>query len=181
MFNLQYNINVENGRFLEKTDNKFFPNESEKFLSIDENDKKNRLLRRSDIELLQSSMINEFGEEAFKTVEKMNENGLREFFVGESYIRRLFLPAGKIIVSKLWKKDRLWIIPFGDVTISHELGIERITGPYEGKAPYGSKVVIHSNKDTLWYAITGAKSTNNKDVEKEVTTETYETLEWSEI
>lgn len=149
---------------------------------IEPTDKQARLSMRGMIESFVSEFRKEIGSER-GDMDKINENGLVEHFVGGAYIRQLFIPAGHAIVSQLWNKDRFWIIVSGKVTITSEAGRETITAPYYGLAPFGSRVALYTHEDTLWFAITGAKSDNSEDVEKEIIVEDYSALSypWDKI
>ena len=105
--------------------------------------------------------------------DELNDNGLKEYFADGAYIRELFIPADMIVVSKLWNRERFWIITEGDVTFTTELGSQRVKAPYFNMAPFGTKVALYTHSDTRWFAITGADSTNNEDVEKEVMAKDY--------
>jgi len=158
-------------------------NISLKTSEIAKDDKESRLSQRQTIESLEKSMEKEFGQQAFENVDIINQKGLKEYFVGGAYTRQLFIPANMCMVTKLWKKERLWIIPFGRVSIVSELGVEEIEGPYVGEAPFGSKATIYTHEDTLWLAVTGAESTTSEDVEQEVLAKDYSEIEypWDKI
>ena len=145
-------------------------------------DKDGRLVAREKIEGFVIAMQEVLGSKT-GDMEKLNDNGLKEYFVGGAYIRELLIPAGITVVSQLWKKDRFWIITEGDVTFSTELGKKRILAPYFQIAPYGTKVALHAHTDTRWFAITGAKATNSKDIETEVIAKDYTecTYPWDQL
>lgn len=91
--------------------------------------------------------------------DQMNQEGLQEYLLpGGVYIRELFIPADTIIVTKLWKTERFWIVAYGSALITSELGTEYIEGPHRRVAPYGTRVVLRTYQDTLWFAITATSS-----------------------
>lgn len=145
-------------------------------------DKEGRLAARGLIETYQDK-LREFVGSEHGIRDELNANGLTEYFVGGAYIRSLFIPAGITIVSELWKKDRLWIIASGEVTLMTELGRRRVKGPFVEIAPYGSKVAFITHTEVLWLAVTGAESTNSKDIEEEVVTKEYSyfTYPWDKL
>jgi len=145
-------------------------------------DKEGRLANRGMIEAYQD-MLKQYTGSEHGCRDELNDNGLNEYFVGGAYIRSLFVPAGITVVSELWKKDRLWIIASGEVTLTTELGVQRIRGPYVQVAPYGSKVAFFVHEPVLWFAITGAESTNSEDVEKEIVAKEYSefTYPWDKL
>lgn len=146
------------------------------------NDKEGRLAARGLIETYQEKLKEYVGSE-HGIRDELNDNGLTEYFVGGAYIRSLFVPAGVTIVSELWKKDRLWVIVAGEVTLTTELGTRRIKAPFIETAPYGSKVAFITHTPVLWMAITGAESTNSKDIEEEIVAKNYSefTYPWDKL
>lgn len=139
------------------------------------NDKEGRLATRSLIDSYEKKLIDVIGSE-HGVMDEVNQEGLNEYFVGGAYTRSLLIPKGITIVSKLWKKERLWVIVSGDVTFTTETGTRRVKGPFIDMAPYGSKVALYAHEDTLWLAITGAESTDSKSIEEEVVVENYSEL-----
>jgi len=138
---------------------------------ISPDDKEGRLLARKKIEQFQAEFQAAIGDDTGSMAE-INDNGLNELFAGGSYIRRLFIPKGTAIVSRIWKKERSWLIVSGEVTFTTEMGTQRVKAPYEAVIPSGSKVVLYTHEDTLWYAVTGVD--NKENYENEVITDNYD-------
>ena len=92
-------------------------------------------------------------------------------------IRELFIPKDTAMVTQLWKKDRFWIIPFGDVTIVSETYKKRVQGPYTEMVEPGSKIALYTHEDTLWFAISGASSIDS--AEKELIAKSYKEITYS--
>ncbi len=136
-----------------------------------------RLNARDQIDRYEQAIKDEAGSER-GIADVINDNGLKEYFVGGAYTRQLFIPKGVTIVSKLWNKERLWIIAYGDVSIMTETGIKRVQGAHVEIPPLGSKTALYTHEDTLWFAITGAEATNSDDVENEVIAKGYSELEY---
>ena len=140
-------------------------------------DREGRLATRAKIENFEVAFQNAMGSETGE-MEEINDNGLNEYFIGGAYTRSLLIPKGTAIVSKLWSKPRLWIIATGEVTIVSELGKQRVKAPYVAEAPFGSKITLYAHEDTLWFAVTGAESTNSKEVEEEMTVTDYSNINY---
>ena len=143
---------------------------------ISEDDKESRLAIRNLIENYTKAMQEEFGERG--EMDRVNDEGLTEHFVGGAYIRQLLIPKGITMVSALWNKDRFWIISEGEVDVLTEFGKQRIKAPYYGMAPFGSRVALLALEDTMWFAITGAKSDNSSDVEAEIIVKDHKELSY---
>lgn len=146
--------------------------------TVAEDDKETRLDARSHIELyedeLQKVCEEEYGD-SYGEKDEINNDGLEEYFLDDGvYIRELFIPKDRVIVTKLWKRDRFWIIPYGEATFTSELGSQRIKGPHRQVAPYGTRVVLRTHEDTLWFAISATESPAPEIVEQDVFADTYE-------
>jgi len=135
-------------------------------------DKKGRLSARQLIDKCEADLQSALGSET-GCMDEINDNGLREHFIEGAYVRELFIPAGTAIVSRIWNKTRMWIIAAGEVTFTTEMGTQRVKAPFTKIVPHGSKVVLYTHEDTLWFAVTGASATNSDDVEKEVIANDY--------
>lgn len=141
-------------------------------------DKEGRLANRASIEEYEQAMKDLCGSERGE-MDDINDRGLQEYHIGGAYTRRLFIPKGISIVSKLWNRDRLWIIPYGKVAIRTEQGQQIIEGPFEDVAPFGSKVALVALENTLWYAITGVPETDKvEECEDIVTAKKYDDLKY---
>lgn len=130
-------------------------------------DKETRLVLRGQIDEFEhnfrSGLEEIYGDDGGE-VEQINDDGLREYTLDNGvYIRELFIPKDMVICTKLWNRDRFWIIAYGHALIKTELGTEEIIGPHRRIAPYGSKAVLRTYEDTLWFAIT--KTEHPEDLE----------------
>lgn len=143
--------------------------------SIALDDKESRLAVRGMIDTFEDAFKKALGSET-GSLDEINDKGLTEYFVGGAYTRSLFIPAGTAMVSKLWNKERLWVIVYGDVTITTEVGKVRVQGPHIQIAPFGSKTALYTHADTLWLAITGSEATTSEEIEEEVIVKDYSEL-----
>ena len=145
-------------------------------------DKESRLSARNKIDNYELAVQKLVGSEK-GDMDAINKDGLKEYFAGGSYIRELFIPKDCTIVSQIWNKERMWIIASGEVTFTTEMGTKRVKAPYTEVVPHGSKVALYTHEDTLWFAITGAESTNSKEVEKEIIAKDYKdcSYPWEKI
>lgn len=146
------------------------------------NDKDGRLATRSKIDNYEDSLKDLVGSDR-GDMDQINDDGLKEYIAGGAYIRQLFIPRDTSIVSKIWNKERMWIIASGEVTFTTEMGTKRVKAPYTEVVPHGSKVALYTHEDTLWFAITGAESTNLNEIEEEVIAKDYSdcSYPWDQI
>lgn len=138
-------------------------------------DREGRLAQRGIIDGYEDALKEFLGSERGE-MDEINDKGLKQHLVHGAYIRELFIEAGVTIVSKLWNRDRFWIITEGDVTVTTELGRQRIVAPYHGLAPFGTKVALYTHAPTRWFAITGVQATSVDECEDEVTASDYAEL-----
>ena len=140
-------------------------------------DKEGRLAMRVDIDAYEDALKVKFGSEHGE-MDEINKNGLSEYLIGGAYTRVLDIPAGITMVSKLWNKERLWIIISGEVKIKTEQGDLHIFAPHIMQPPLGSKVAVYAVEDTKWAAITGSKSEKITELEAEVIVEDYSDISY---
>ena len=88
---------------------------------------------------------------------------LDHFFGDGLYIRKIFMPAGFILTSKIHKKDHPYFILEGEVEVLDQNKYIRIKAPYFGITKAGTKRVILTHKNTVWYTV---HATSEKDLEK---------------
>lgn len=145
-------------------------------------DKEGRLTVRAGIDNYEEALKKLIGSD-IGDKDVINEDGLKEYFAGGAYIRELFIPKDCTIVSKIWNKERMWIIATGEVTFVTEMGIRRVKAPYREVVSPGSKVALYTHEDTLWFAITGTDATNSEEVEEDVIAPSYNacTYPWDEL
>ena len=143
---------------------------------IAQGDKEGRLAMRSSIDQLEAALKDLEGSER-GDMDQVNADGLSEYLIGGAYTRVLRIPEGHTIVSKLWKKRRLWIIVSGKVRITSEAGNQVVQAPYICEAPFGSKIALYAETEVLWAAITGLPETDDvAEAEKYIVAEDYSVL-----
>ncbi len=135
-------------------------------------DREGRLATRGRIENFMHALRGIAGSDS-GNADELNQNGLKEYFVDGVYVRSLFIPAGQALVSQLWKRERFWLIAFGEVTFTHEYGTQRVRGPFTKIVPPGSRVALYTHDPTLWFAIAAADATNSKEAEDELIAKDY--------
>ena len=145
-------------------------------------DKEGRLAHRATIDNYEVALKELFGSER-GDMDTINDNGLKEHIVNGTYTRELFIPKGVTIVSKLWNRERLWIIAQGEVTFTTEVGTKHIKAPYTAVAPSGSKVALYAHEDTLWFAITSIEKHEEANPEEAVSASNYSecTYPWDKL
>lgn len=150
--------------------------------AVEPTDREGRLAQRSNIEELRQAMDTEFGEGGIR--DALNENGLEEYLLGGAYTRVLTLPAGVVIVSELWKVERLWLLIKGSISIKTEAGDQILHAPHISAAPFGSRAAIFTHSETILAAVTGAPGAEDlEEIEDMVLASDYDelTYPWDSI
>ena len=91
-------------------------------------------------------------------------------FVGLFYIRTIRVPAGTLVVSKIFKADFPFFIVKGRVTVGteHE-GVRELEGPYWGHTKAGSRRMIMHHTEVIWTTFHFVGEMRNiDDIEREI-------------
>lgn len=110
-------------------------------------------------------------EMAFKSLPKHMENDcfpLEHTFVDGAYIRKITMPKGAFLTSKIHKVCHPYFVMKGDVSVLTEIGVVRIKAPYAGITPTGTKRLLYIHEETEWITVHVTKKKNLKKIEKEI-------------
>ena len=66
-------------------------------------------------------------------------------FTDGIYLRRMILKKGTTIVSGIHRRDHVWFLLIGNITISSEEGVKNYEAPYIGFSKSGTQRAIHAN------------------------------------
>jgi hypothetical protein len=113
---------------------------------------------REDIERLQASMC------ALPQVMLQT----RHYFADGLYCRELSRPAGTTIVGKVHKKEHLYIVLTGEVTVVGEGMSERIKAPRILVSPPGTKRAVYAHEDSICVTVHRTDSTDLDAIELEL-------------
>ena len=106
---------------------------------------------------------------------------LEHYHLDGMYVRRIFMPAGFILTSKIHKKTHPYFILEGEVEVLTENGMQRIKGPYFGITQAGTKRVILTHTDTTWFTCHATEETDLKKIEDEIIAKTFAEVPQKEI
>lgn len=97
------------------------------------------------------------------------------------YARELHIPAGTTLTGKVHKFTNLNILSKGEISVSTESGIERVSAPYTVVSPPGTKRVAFAHTDCIWTTIHGTDETDLEKIEAEFVTDSHKSyLEFCE-
>ena len=78
--------------------------------------------------------------------EKAKWGEIKHNFVPGIYLRQMILNPTAIIISAIHKRDHVWFLLEGDITIVNKDGEENYIAPYIGFSKAGTQRVIRANK-----------------------------------
>ena len=75
---------------------------------------------------------------------------LKHSFSEGVYIREMFMPAGGLVIGKLYKISHTWFLLSGELQVATDEGGEYYIGPCYVNAPEGTKRVLHAVTDIVF-------------------------------
>lgn len=94
---------------------------------------------------------------------------LEHWFPAGLYARKIFMPAGTTLTSKVHKSEHLSIIMQGDVTVYSEDGsTKRLQAPQIFITYPGTKRALHIHEDTVWLTVHACGARAVDDAEREL-------------
>ena len=80
-------------------------------------------------------------------------NPLDHTFGDGMYVRKITMPAGQIIISKIHKQKHPYFIMSGDVSVITENGLQRIKAPYSNITEAGTQRALYTHSETVWMTV----------------------------
>lgn len=102
---------------------------------------------------------------------------IRHHFAEGLYAREMTMPEGAVVVGKIHKCEHLCIISQGDVSIVSEEFTGRVQAPFTYTSKPGAKRAITAHTETVWTTVHMTHETDIETLERELVTDTYDTLE----
>lgn len=102
---------------------------------------------------------------------------LEHFMCDGVYARQITIPAGVMLTGKIHKYDCINIISSGEIEVSTEHGMKRITAPFTFVSPAGTKRVGYALSDCTWTTIHKTDETDIQKIEDQLTTNCFEQYE----
>lgn len=66
------------------------------------------------------------------------------------YLRRMILNKGASVISGVHKRDHVWFLLQGHITIASENGTEEFVAPYVGFSKAGAQRAIYANENSIF-------------------------------
>ena len=89
---------------------------------------------------------------------------LKHNFVPGIYLRQMVLNKGSIIISAIHKRDHVWFLLYGDISVVNNDGEKNYIAPYIGFSKSGTQRVIRANTYAIFQNIF-QNPTNNKNLD----------------
>lgn len=84
------------------------------------------------------------------------------------YSRRLFMPAGSVIVSKIHRRQHQYVVLSGRATVLTESGATMISGGHSGITEPGTRRVLFIHEDSDWMTFHPTDQTTMEDIEADL-------------
>lgn len=89
---------------------------------------------------------------------------------GRMYARTVFIPAGTVLTGALTDRDNICIVN-GDITVTTDHGVMRLTGYHLLPAIQGYKRVGYAHGDTYWTTLIHTDAATVSEAEEDLTSE----------
>ena len=99
---------------------------------------------------------------------------LEESIVNGMYVRKIIIPAGTVLVSKVWLEPYLDIMVSGDITVYTEHGTKRLKGLNVLPGRKLRKRVGLSHEDTVWITVHRTEELSTEHLEFSMTADSVE-------
>jgi len=83
------------------------------------------------------------------------------------YGRELFIPAGSVLTGHIHKHTNLNVLLSGEMSVSTEDGMQRVTSGHVVVSPPGTKRVAYAHTDCRWLTVHGTHQTDIEQIERE--------------
>lgn len=94
------------------------------------------------------------------------------------YVRKIFMPKGTLIISKIHKFLHPYFVLTGKASVLTEKGIELIEAPYHGMTLPGTKRALFIHEDMIWITVHVTDKTDLKEIEKEIIAKDFDEFDY---
>lgn len=90
-------------------------------------------------------------------------------FTNGLYSRRIFMPAGSLLTSKIHMTQHQFVILSGTVTVWDAInGTRLLTAPYAGITEAGTRRILFVHTDSIWQTFHPTEKLTPEEVEKDI-------------
>lgn len=105
---------------------------------------------------------------------------LEHKFVDGAYVRKITMPKGSLLTSKIHKVTHPYFVMSGEVSVLTEDGVQRIKGPYAGITKAGTKRLLYNHTEVVWITVHVTNETDLEKIEEQVIAKNFEELTMEE-
>ena len=127
--------------------------------------------------------VNEFEQAIDNHSDRLGDNSrnglnpLRHFFTDGQYVREITLMPDLILTTKLHNRNHPFFLLRGDMTIVTDKGEERIQAPHFGITEAGTKRIIYTHTECVFFTVHATDKLTVEDVDLEILAEDYSTVD----
>ena len=92
----------------------------------------------------------------------------KHYFHGGMYCREVFRHAGVLVVGAVHKKEHMYLIVSGTVSITADDGVHTVTGPHLFLSKPGTKRAVYAETDALCMTFHAVEEKSIEEVEAEL-------------
>jgi len=127
-----------------------------------------------------SSQIKEMDGALTDDAEIEKVNTLEHSFADGMYIRKIVMPKGQLIISKIHKQKHPFFILSGDVSVMTENGVVRYNEPFNGITEAGTQRILYTHEETTWITVNRTEETDVETIVNTLTTKDFNDPELSQ-
>lgn len=101
------------------------------------------------------------------------EGAVTHNFADGQYIRKIVMPKGLLVTTKIHAKNHPFFIMKGEASIYSNNGVERIKAPFHGITEAGTKRVLYIHEECTFITVHRTDSLNIDDILNEVTVDDF--------
>lgn len=113
-------------------------------------------------------------------VDRVEGGELEHQFMNGLYVRKVHLPKGMFLTTKIHKVRHPYFVLQGKCRIMSEGGVVDIVAPYHGITEPGTKRLMYIVEDVVWYTVHATDKTTPEEVEEEVIAKDFGEIELTE-
>ena len=111
-----------------------------------------------------------------KQIRGETEGAVTHDFADGQYIRKIVMPAGLLVTTKIHAKNHPYFILSGKVSIYSDKGVDHIEAPHHGITEAGTKRVLYVHEECTFITVHRTDCLNVDDIVNEVVVDDFAEL-----
>ena len=92
------------------------------------------------------------------------------------YVREIQVPKDSLVVTKIHKLAHPYFVLKGEISVLTEKGEQRVSAPYYGITPAGTKRICYCHTDTVWVTVHATHETDLEKIENDIIAKDYDDI-----